>query len=380
MEPFNVAAMKFISNMRNRGYDMVHYGHQSADVESENEICITNDELPPPENGDLFLHKPHLIELYNSRATQIVKRRKKPNDMILAFYGQANKTTMDDHPDLFLLEPSIGYPPEAVFAPYRAFVSYSQMHYYYGLHRRILDPSWYDAVITNGFTPEEFEFNTNKQDYILYFGRVVESKGINIAIQATERTGKRLVIAGPGELTDLGYKEIPEHVSCVGLCDAEDRKILMRDAKAIIGPTYYVEPFGNMVVEGYFSGTPAITSDWGGFTENVVHGVTGYRCREMRDFVHAINNIDKIDPYACRAYAEENYSELLDFIDFVFDNIKPIHDNTWIKNRVTPSTFASNTAWVTLTEFRKTGVKSKISAITDRAKPEELNKDKDIGW
>ncbi len=79
-------------------------------------------------------------------------------------------------------------------------------------------------------------------------------------------------------------------------------------------------------------------------------------------------------------YAEENYSELLDFIDFVFDNIKPIHDNTWIKNRVTPSTFASNTAWVTLTEFRKTGVKSKISAITDRAKPEELNKDKDIGW
>ena len=38
MEPFNVAAMKFISNMRNRGYDIVHYGHQSAQVECENEI------------------------------------------------------------------------------------------------------------------------------------------------------------------------------------------------------------------------------------------------------------------------------------------------------------------------------------------------------
>ena len=77
----------------------------------------------------------------------------------------------------------------------------------------------------------------------------------------------------------------------------------MRDAQAIIGPTYYVEPFGNMVVEGYFSGTPAITTDWGGFTETVVHGVTGYRCREFRDFVKALKQIDLIDPKACRDWA-----------------------------------------------------------------------------
>jgi glycosyltransferase involved in cell wall biosynthesis len=83
----------------------------------------------------------------------------------------------------------------------------------------------------------------------------------------------------------------------------------MRDAQAIIGPTYYVEPFGNMVVEGYLSGTPAITTDWGGFTETVVHGVTGYRCREFKDFVNALKNINLIDPKACREWALTNYEE-----------------------------------------------------------------------
>jgi glycosyltransferase involved in cell wall biosynthesis len=64
-----------------------------------------------------------------------------------------------------------------------------------------------------------------------------------------------------------------------------------------------------MVAEGYFSGTPAITTDWGGFTETVVQGVTGYRCREFREFVDAINNIDKIKPENCRNWAMSNYTE-----------------------------------------------------------------------
>jgi glycosyltransferase involved in cell wall biosynthesis len=62
-----------------------------------------------------------------------------------------------------------------------------------------------------------------------------------------------------------------------------------------------------MIAEGYFSGTPAITSDWGGFTETVVQGETGFRCREMRDFVDALNRIDQIDPHRCREWAMSKY-------------------------------------------------------------------------
>jgi glycosyltransferase involved in cell wall biosynthesis len=310
MEPFNVAAMKFVSNMRNRGYNIIHYGHQSAEVDCENEVCITNDELIPPEDGDLFLHKPHLVDLYNTRATEIVRKRKTPGDMILAFYGQANKPTMDNHPDLFLLEPSIGYPPEAVFAPYRAFVSYSQMHYYYGLHRMILSPSWYDAVIPNAFTPSEFEFNNKKDDYFVYLGRVNFDKGIDLCVQVTKHIGKRLIIAGPTkDLKHLGYSDMPSHVECVGYVGPKERSDLLSKAQCLMAPSHYIEPFGNIVAEAQFCGTPVLTTDWGGYVDSVVHGVTGYRCKDFKSFVDCANIITQLSPSVCRTWAMQNFSD-----------------------------------------------------------------------
>lgn len=321
MEPFNIAALKFIKNMKDRGFNLVHYGHQSAEVDCEHEICITNDELNPPEDGDLFLHKPNLIETYNIRATEKISKRKKQGDMVLAFYGQANKPTMDAHQDLFLLEPSIGYPPEAVFAPYRAFVSYSQMHYYYGLHKKILSPSWYDAVIPNAFTPEEFKFNDQKQDYFVYLGRVNYDKGIDLCVQVTKHIGKKLILAGPTkDLKHLGYSEIPSHVECVGYVGPKERSDLLSKAQCLMAPSHYIEPFGNIVAEAQFCGTPVLTTDWGGYVDSVVHGVTGFRCRDFKSFVDAANVIHQLSPITCRTWAMQNFSD------------KVVHDkfNDWL--------------------------------------------------
>jgi glycosyltransferase involved in cell wall biosynthesis len=230
--------------------------------------------------------------------------------MILAFYGQANKATMDDHPDLFLLEPSIGYPPEAVFASYRAFVSYSQMHYYYGLHRRILDPSWYDAVIPNAFTPSEFEFNDKKEDYFVYLGRVNFDKGVDLCIQVTKHIGKRLIIAGPTkDLRHLGYSEIPSHVECVGYVGPKERSDLLSKAQCLMAPSHYIEPFGNIVAEAQFCGTPVLTTDWGGYVDSVVQGVTGYRCKDFKSFVECANLVHHLSPAVCREWAMQNFSD-----------------------------------------------------------------------
>lgn len=298
-DPFSVAVVKFVINMEKLGYRCIAYTVPGSEVPCQSVICLDHINSDTGPN----------IQQYNQRAGSEIAQRKNPGDFILCFHGWENKGAAEANPDLRIVEPSIGYDITAVFAPYRVFTSYAQMHMFYGHKNMLLNPSWFDAVIPNAFTSSEFTYDNHKEDYFLIFGRIIENKGIHIAIQATQATGQKLVIAGPGSLKDLGYTSMPPHVECVGICDWQQRRSLMSKAKAILGPTYYVEPFGNMVVEGYFSGTPAITTDWGGFIDTVVPGVTGYRCREFKEFLEAIDRIQEIKSQDCLRFAMDNYEE-----------------------------------------------------------------------
>lgn len=311
MDPFNVAICKLIDHLQSYGYRVYHYGHESSVVSCENITTIYNHELPPPSFDTMFQRDQRFVSLFNRRASDALGKLKQPNDLVLIFWGTSQQEAVAAHSNVFVVEPSIGYRTECVFAPYRAFTSYSQMHYYYGQRNMLCSPSWSDAVIPNAFTPGEFEYldSTDKDDFVLYLGRVVQDKGIDICIQATERTGQRLVIAGPGSLANLGYSSIPKHVECVGYVNADERKDLLSRAKVLMAPTYYLEPFGNIVVEAQMSGTPTITTDWGGFAETNPHGVTGYRCKDFRSFVTALETIDRIDSLTCRNHAMAHYAD-----------------------------------------------------------------------
>lgn len=309
MEPFNIAAAKFIDNMSGLGYEITHYGHELSQVACENVPVIFQTEIPAQDNSTLFEHKPHIPELFGQRANKELLNRYKPGDVILCFYGSDHYSAVQNIPNAIVVEPSIGYRAEAVFAPYRVFTSYAQMHYFYGQRNMLLTPSALDAVIPNAFTVDEFQYTSKKQDYLLYLGRVSPEKGINLAIDLAGVTNKRLIIAGPGSLKSIGYDAVPAHVEMFGYADVEQRKKLLANASALIAPTYYIEPFGNMVVEAAMSGTTVVSSDWGGFTETVVPGRTGYRCRSFEEFVQAIVDLPKINSWACRDWATENYSD-----------------------------------------------------------------------
>jgi glycosyltransferase involved in cell wall biosynthesis len=309
MEPFNIAVAKMIANLVPRGYEILHYGHELSDVACETVPVVHSNEVFPRGEDDLFEHNPAIVKIFCRRSREQLLQRYRPGDLILCFYGIDNQEAVAGIPNATVVEPSIGYRPECVFAPYRVFTSQAQMHYFYGQNNMLLNPSWYDDVIPNAFTPAEFEFSDNKDDYCLYLGRISADKGIHLAIQMTQYTGQKLVIAGPGDLSGLGYSSVPDHVTMVGYVNVEQRRRWLRDARVLIAPTHYLEPFGNIVVEAFMSGTPAITTDWGGFVDTNQQGITGFRCKDFLSFVNAMQRIDQIDHQACRDWAIGHFSD-----------------------------------------------------------------------
>lgn len=303
--------VKFCKMMKARGHHVIHYGHEDSDVEcNEHVTVLTNEDF-----DRVYGHHDYKIsffkfdvndEVYKTffkNSIAAITTRKEKHDFILPFWGSGVRPVCDAHQDLICVEPGIGY-AGGHWARWKVFESYAIYHAYYGLSAvGTCKQDWYDVVIPNYFDPDEFTYSAEKDDYFLFVGRIYEGKGIHIAIQITEKIGARLLVCGQGSLEEIGYKEIPDHVTYIGYVGKEQRRQLMSRAKGAFVISMYCEPFGGVQMEMLMSGTPTITTDWGAFTENNIHGVTGYRCRTFEQFCWAAKNINRISPEKCREWA-----------------------------------------------------------------------------
>ena len=297
---------------------VMHYGHERSQVDADETIAVIDDKVMIETYGEYNWKKEFFKHASGDLAHQTFMRngiaeiykRKKKGDFILCFWGAGHQPIADAfRHECTIVEPGIGYPVNSSLQDsWKVFESYAWMHTHYG-ERKVVMPPMYDCVIPNYFDPNDFDFKEEKSNYFLYLGRIQRNKGLDIVLQLAERLGFRLVIAGQGSLEhDMGQTNVPCNIEYVGYADVEKRRHLMANAKALFLTTYYVEPFGGVTMEAMMSGTPVITTDWGVFTETVLHGVTGYRCRTMDQFQWAVRNIDKINPKACRDWALANYS------------------------------------------------------------------------
>ena len=328
-------AVKFCKMMTERGHTVIHYGHEDSNVICTEHVSVLTNEDWNIAYGDHDWRKnffkfdtgDHAYQTFYNNAILEIGIRKQPNDFILPFWGHGTRPICDAHPDLITVEPGIGY-AGGHWAKYKIFESYAIYHAYYGLDAvGTCKQQFYDTVIPNYFDPDDFTFKKEKQDYFLFLGRVYEGKGVNIAVQVTEAIGAKLIIAGQNSLKEMGYAETPAHVTEIGYADIETRKELMANAKGAFICSLYNEPFGGVQVECLFSGTPTITTDWGAFTENNIHGVTGYRGRTFEEFTWAANNIDKINPQDCRDWALANFSleKVAGMYEEFFQSVLNIH-------------------------------------------------------
>lgn len=152
------------------------------------------------------------------------------------------------------------------------------------------------SVIPNGVRSAEFSRTHDdldqwrsrwalpEEDIVLYVGRHVFEKGIDLLLEAAPRIMERrpmtkLIIAGTGprraELMDkAGQLGLGSKVFFPGFVDDLTRNSLYRLADVAVFPSLY-EPFGIVALEAMAGGAAVIVSDVGGFKETVRHEFNG---------------------------------------------------------------------------------------------------------
>lgn len=299
---------KFCDMMWSLGHEVYLYAGEDCEADvTELVTCVTKEEQAAwwpdwnPETDywpDGWRVDAPWWTTMNSRAIEAIQERLEPKDFICIIAGYCQQSVADAFPKNIAVEWGIGY--EGFFSKYRVFESYAWMHWLYG-KRNIVNGVFYDTVIPNFFDPDDFPiWRRGHDDYLLYIGRLVERKGLEVVKEVVKNSDLPLKVAGQGDrrlLDGIDYEDL-------GVVAPLQRNRLMAGAMAVLVPTYYIEPFGGVAVEAQLCGTPVITTDFGAFSETVVHGETGFRCHTLHEFVTAVDKCETLRSGDIRRHAE----------------------------------------------------------------------------
>lgn len=170
---------------------------------------------------------------------------------------------------------------------------------------------------------ESSNLKTAVRSYYFCLGRLVRSKGIEIAIESCNKLKLPLKVAGRGPLLEEFKKMAGPTVSVLGGVTDAERVELLSNAKALL--LLEEQPdFGITPVEAASCGTPVIAVRAGGYLETVVEGKTGQFIEEatVQKLSEALQNFDesKFKVEDCQKQAEkfskEKFKEkMLELID-----------------------------------------------------------------
>ena len=192
-------------------------------------------------------------------------------------------------------------------------------------------------AVHNAIIPEDFPFVAEKKNYFITLARFAPYKGQHIAVKAAMKLKKRLRMAGVvSDITSnqkllfelanplspyrgdpqfryysdkiLPYVLRSRYITYSGNLSGRRKMKLLSEAKALLFPIEWDEPFGMSVIEALACGTPVIAMNRGAMPEIIEHGVTGFLANNEEEFVEYMRRIDEIDPAACRRSVEERFS------------------------------------------------------------------------
>jgi|TARA_B110000977_G_scaffold200584_1_gene291657 glycosyltransferase involved in cell wall biosynthesis len=172
----------------------------------------------------------------------------------------------------------------------------------------------YDRESTVIYPPvavDDFICSEAKEDFYLIVSELVPYKRIDLAVEAFNRNGKRLVIIGDGSERMSLQAKAAQNIEFLGRQPFPVLKNAYSKCRAFIFPG--IEDFGITPLEAQASGSPVIAFGEGGALETVVAGKTGlfFEQQTSDGLFSAVESFEAcdFDPNECRQNAER-FSEL----------------------------------------------------------------------
>lgn len=174
-------------------------------------------------------------------------------------------------------------------------------------------------------------------DYVAFMGRIIEPKGVHLAISAVKKYNEKAVkpltlrIVGKHYAEESKDKYWHEHIKPEldnpyifydgFLSDAKTKQRFLANARALLVPSLFEEPFGMVTLESFACGTPVIALDSGALSEVVEHGKTGLVIKKkinwnnkldesviINDLAKALSGIYSIKRADCREAYENKFT------------------------------------------------------------------------
>jgi glycosyltransferase involved in cell wall biosynthesis len=169
----------------------------------------------------------------------------------------------------------------------------------------------YAATIHHGIRLEEFPFEPEGGEDLLFFGRMHPDKGAAEAIEVARATGRRLNLYGI--IQDQGYFDrevapfLDDRIVYHGPVGGAERLRALGKAQALLHLINFDEPFGLSVIEAMACGTPVIAIDRGSMPE-LITPETGVLVDSAGGAIAALAQFEGIDRAACRARVAAHFS------------------------------------------------------------------------
>ena len=166
-------------------------------------------------------------------------------------------------------------------------------------------------VIPNGLPLARWDNpNTVGGRYLAFLGAINETKGTYEAIQAALLSNEEIVIAGTTYESEEYFRQRIEplvdgkQVKFIGPVDFQQKKRFLAEAKAVLMPIQWDDPFPTVAIESLASGTPVIGWNRSSMAEILEHGRSGFLVSSIEEMAARIKEIDAIDRKECRSRAE----------------------------------------------------------------------------